>query len=138
MIYPCVYIFEIEHGFFKLGSSVNCGHRFHELQKWYEKNLNFIQAWKLPHNARLVEDEAHRAMKHYRSDKYGGKEVYACSRSRIVKAVRKAITECAKITIIRRQQMWAEGRKLQLPIGLGQGGIGRGRINKTPAQKRAS
>jgi DNA invertase Pin-like site-specific DNA recombinase len=43
---------------------------------------------------------------------------------------------CAKITIIRRQQMWADGRKLQLPVGLGQGGIGRGRLNKTPAQKR--
>jgi DNA invertase Pin-like site-specific DNA recombinase len=46
------------------------------------------------------------------------------------------LLNCAKITIIRRQQMWADGRKLQLPVGLGQGGIGRGRINKTRAQKR--
>lgn len=37
------------------------------------------------------------------------------------------LLDCAKITIIRRQQMWAEGRKLQLPIGLGYGGIGHGR-----------
>jgi DNA invertase Pin-like site-specific DNA recombinase len=46
------------------------------------------------------------------------------------------ILNCAKITIIRRQQMWAEGRKLQLPVGLGYGGIGRGRQRLTPAQKR--
>lgn len=46
------------------------------------------------------------------------------------------LLKCAKITIIRRQQMWADGRKLQLPVGLGYGGIGRGRINKTPAQRR--
>lgn len=38
------------------------------------------------------------------------------------------ILRCAKITVIRRQQMWAEGRKLQLPIGLGNGGIGHGRM----------
>ncbi len=46
------------------------------------------------------------------------------------------ILKCAKITIIRRQQMWAEGRKLQLPVGLGYGGIGRGRQRLTAAQKR--
>lgn len=39
------------------------------------------------------------------------------------------LLKCAKITIIRRQQMWAEGRKLQLPIGLGFGGIGHGRMH---------
>ena len=39
------------------------------------------------------------------------------------------LLDCAKITIIRRQQMWAEGRKLQLPIGLGLGGIGHGRMH---------
>lgn len=40
------------------------------------------------------------------------------------------ILKCAKVTIIRRQQMWADGKKLQLPIGLGSGGIGHGRITK--------
>lgn len=35
---------------------------------------------------------------------------------------------CAPITIKRRQEMWAEGRKLQLPVGLGIGGIGHGRM----------
>jgi DNA invertase Pin-like site-specific DNA recombinase len=29
------------------------------------------------------------------------------------------LLDCAKITIIRRQQMWAAGKKLQLPVGLG-------------------
>ena len=48
------------------------------------------------------------------------------------------IVGCKPITIKRRQEMWADGRKLQLPVGLGQGGIGRGRMNKTPAQKRKS
>ena len=46
------------------------------------------------------------------------------------------IVGCRQITITRRQQMWAEGRKLQLPVGLGLGGIGHGRQNKTPTQKR--
>lgn len=39
------------------------------------------------------------------------------------------LLKCAKITILRRQQMWSEGRKLQLPVGLGFGGIGHGRLN---------
>ena len=39
------------------------------------------------------------------------------------------LLKCAKITIIRRQQMWASGHKLQLPVGLGFGGIGHGRLN---------
>ena len=40
------------------------------------------------------------------------------------------ILGCAKVTIIRRQQMWAEGRSLQLPVGLGRKGIGFGRMMK--------
>lgn len=40
------------------------------------------------------------------------------------------LIKCAKITIIRRQQMWAEGRSLQLPVGLGRKGIGFGRMMK--------
>lgn len=40
------------------------------------------------------------------------------------------LLNCAKITIIRRQQMWADGRSLQLPIGLGRKGTGFGRMMK--------
>lgn len=49
------------------------------------------------------------------------------------------LLKCAKITIKRRQEMWAEGRKLQLPVGLGYGGIGHGRLHSKqtkPKNKR--
>jgi DNA invertase Pin-like site-specific DNA recombinase len=46
------------------------------------------------------------------------------------------LLKCAKITIIRRQQMWAEGRKLQLPVGLGFGGIGHGRMHKKQTKNK--
>jgi len=46
------------------------------------------------------------------------------------------LLKCAKITIIRRQQMWAEGRKLQLPVGLGFGGVGHGRMHSKQTKNK--
>ena len=113
-----VYIFEIEPGIYKLGSSQNAGHRLVQLSQQYQRTLTPIRFWKMvsPNNFH-VEQAAHHILREFKCNKHGGYEVYQAPKAVIIDAVKEAlqatggsvraaakILKCAPITIMRRQQ----------------------------------
>lgn len=87
-----VYIFQIDEGVYKVGSSNHSGRRFQQVSQHHKKQMKVIETFNMDiDKAFKVEAEAHYLLRKFLDPEYRGREIFKASLNTIKKAINKAV-----------------------------------------------
>lgn len=87
-----VYIFQIEEGVYKVGSSNDSGRRFKQVSQHHKKHMKVVETFNMDRDtAYRVEMEAHYLLRKLIAKEYNGREIFNASLETVKKAINKAI-----------------------------------------------
>lgn len=87
-----VYIFQIEEGVYKVGSSNHSGRRFKQVSQHHKKQMKVVETFNMDiDKAFAVEAEAHYILRKHLAREYNGREIFKASLNTVRKAINKAI-----------------------------------------------
>ena len=87
-----VYIFQIDEGVYKVGSSNHSGRRFKRVSQNHKKNMKVVETFNMDRDtAYRVEMEAHYLLRKLIAKEYNGREIFKASLETVKKAINKAI-----------------------------------------------
>jgi len=87
-----VYIFQIEEGVYKVGSSNHSGRRFKQVSQHHKKNMKVVETFNMDRDtAYRVEMEAHYLLRKLIAKEYNGREIFEASLETVKRAIKKAI-----------------------------------------------
>lgn len=87
-----VYIFQIEEGVYKVGSSNHSGRRFKQVSQHHKKQMKAVEIFNMDINkAVAVEAEAHYLLRKHLAREYNGREIFKASLNTVKRAINKAI-----------------------------------------------
>lgn len=87
-----VYVFQIEKGVYKIGSSSDAGERFKTVSQYHKKQMKVVELFNMERDkAYAVEYEVHYRLRKYRCREYNGREIFRVSLETIKRTVNRAI-----------------------------------------------
>lgn len=93
-----VYIFQIEEGVYKVGSSNDSGRRFQQVSQHHKKQMRVVETFNMDRDkAYRVEMEAHYLLRKLLHREYRGREIFKASLDTIKKAINKAIKNVTEV-----------------------------------------
>lgn len=92
-----VYIFHIEEGVYKVGSSCHSGRRFKEVSQHHKKQMRVVETFNMDINKAIaVEAEAHHLLRKHLAREYNGREIFQASLNTIRKSINRAIKNVSR------------------------------------------
>ena len=93
-----VYVFQVQRGVYKIGSSNNATRRFKQVSQHHKKDMRVVELFNMDRaTAYAVELEAHRLLHKQLATEYRGKEIFRASLETIKKAIKRAIRTVSAI-----------------------------------------
>lgn len=87
-----VYIFQIEEGVYKVGSSNDSGRRFKQVSQHHKKQMKVVETFNMDiTKAVKVEAQAHYLLRKCLAREYNGREIFKASLNTVRNAINKAI-----------------------------------------------
>lgn len=92
-----VYVFQIEDGIYKIGSSNHSGRRFKQVSQYHKKQMKVVELFNMDiRRAVAVEGEVHYRLRKYRAHEYNGREIFKVSLETIKRTINRAIKSIAE------------------------------------------
>ena len=93
-----VYVFQVQRGVYKIGSSNDATRRFKQVSQHHLKDMKVVEIFNMDRStAYAVELEAHRLLHKCLANEYRGKEIFRASLETIKKTIRRAIKTVSRI-----------------------------------------
>lgn len=93
-----VYVFRVQKGVYKIGSSVDATRRFKQVSQHHKREMKVVELFNMDRaTAYAVELEAHRLLGKYLANEYRGKEIFRAPLETITKAIRRAIKTVSEV-----------------------------------------
>ena len=99
-----VYVFQVQRGVYKIGSSNDATRRFKQVSQHHLKDMKVVEIFNMDRStAYAVELEAHRLLHKCLANEYRGKEIFRASLETIKKTIRRAIKTVSRIPTMSKE-----------------------------------
>lgn len=93
-----VYVFQVQRGVYKVGSSNDATRRFKQVSQHHKKDMKVVELFNMDRTtAYAVEMEAHRLLRKTLAREYRGNEIFRASLETIKMAIRRAIRTVSEV-----------------------------------------